>query len=288
MLNHIVYKTDLIMDLFQFKTDQIQSFKNLIESLKEIMVETNLELSRTAIKISKMNVLNSICCIVNLTSDELNRNENCEYFCEYPDEKPLTLGINLIHFSKILRNISPDNILYLHVNESDKNVLKIVAEMTNRAVVTTYTMNFTEVNVEKLNYPDNQFDKIINIESKYFQKQIKDINNLNLKYLEIIANTSKQMIITGYGGFITKETIIDSKCLRDDDKYTISVENEQNNRIFQGKYEVKDLMCLSKFTNLSKIFTLKLKNDVPLFVTIEVENLGNVTLVIHAKGLTNE
>lgn len=272
-------------NLFTFKTNEIQSFKNLIESLKEIMVETNLELSKTAIKISKMNALNSICCTVYLTAAELNKNDNC-YVCQYPDEKPLTLGINLIHFSKILRNISPDNILHLYVDELNKNVLKIKAVMTNRLIITNYTMNFTEVNVERLQYPEKQFDRIINIESKYLQKQIKDINNLNLKYIDIKA-TVDQMIITGCGGFITKETIINANTDHYKDVHeTINVITEENNHIFQGKYEVKDLMCISKFTNLSKVFTLKLKNDVPLFVVINVENLGKITLVIHAKGLT--
>lgn len=275
------------MTLFNFKTSQIQSFKNLIESLKEIMVETNLELSKNAIKISKMNALNSICCKVKLTSNELNRDGN-EYSCEYPDEKPLTVGINLIHFSKILRNISPDNILQLYVDELNKNILKIKAVMTTRLVVTNYTMNFTEVNVERLQYPNKIFDKIIDIESKYFQKQIKDINNLNLKYIDIKATTN-QMMITGSGGFITKETIIQANDNNNDGiRDTIWVTSEENNQIFQGKYEVKDLMCISKFTNLSKKFTLKLKNDVPLFVIINVAKLGKITLVIQAKGLTNE
>ena len=193
------------MQLFHFQTNQIQPFKNLIESLKEIMVETNLELSQSNIRISKMNALDSICCVVKLTAEELNQNGNV-YECEYPDSKPLIVGINLIHLSKILRNVSPDNVLHLDVDELNKNCLKIRTVMTNRLVVSNYTINFTEVNVETITIPNVEFDKTIEIESKYFQRQIKDINNLDLKFIDIKA-ANNQMFITGNSGFITKETI---------------------------------------------------------------------------------
>ena len=282
------------MKLFHFQTNQIQLFKCLVESLKEIMIETNLELSSQHIKISKINALNRICCVVQLNGTELNQNGN-SYECQYPEDKPLIVGINLLHISKILRNIGTDNILHLEVKESNKNVLCIQVEMTNRLIVSTYTINFIEVNVENLSFPDTakyEFDKTVEIEAKYFQKQIKELNNLDSEYVEIIV-CDNQMIIQGSGGFITKSTQIympenEINPSSNKTKYLRTIELfSHSNQLFQGKYFTKDLLCISKFTNLSPTFILKLKNDIPLLLMVNIESFGKVTLIISSSGIIN-
>jgi proliferating cell nuclear antigen PCNA len=269
-----------MMKLFHLTTKYVQKIKNLIDSLKEIMIETNIEFSSQFVKISKLNSINSICCLVTLSHEELNRNGNT-YECAYPETKPLVIGINLLHLSKILKTISSDNILEFEVNETNKNVLQIKVETDARLEVSTYSMNLIEVNEEQMAIPDVQFDAIVKIESKYLQKQIKDINTLDSKYVDLKA-FNNQLIITGSGGFIRRETIVEepdaslSKCIHN----TIKMVSQMPNQICQGKYSTKDLLCLSKFTNLAKYFNLKLKNDVPLVVEIPVEFFGNVILVI--------
>lgn len=311
------------MNLFHLKTNEIQLFKCLIESLKEIMIETNLELCRDSIRICKVNSLNRIYCMVHLTAEELNKDDNF-YKCEYPEDKPLIVGINLLHISKILRTIGTDNVLHLQVHESNKNILNIQVEMTHRLIISTYTINFIEVNVEHFdmnNIQPPEFDKTIKIESKYFQKQIKELNNLDSEFLEIIV-CQNEMMIRGYGGYITKQTQIympENNHKNDEDEEEEENENENaknntnkniknnktmkpnknnnsknsktqylrtielishNDKPFQGKYLTKDFLCISKFTNLSDIFTLKLKNDLPLLLTIQIPNFGEITLVI--------
>lgn len=262
------------MSLFHFTTNEISLFKNLIYSLKEIMIETNIQFSETGIKICKMNTISSICCFVDLPTEILNRELN-SYECIYPSDKPLVVGINLLHFAKILRTIaSGNNILHLLVDESNKNVLKIKVQTTNRLVVSNYTMNFIEVNEEKMSLPDGvEFDKIIEIEAKYFQKQIKDIYNLESSYVDI-KSYKKQLIITGTGGYMTRETIIE-----EGSENTINI-LQTNDQICQGKYSTKDLLAVSRFIYLSDKFILKFKNDIPLIVSIEIKDLGEIMLIV--------
>lgn len=279
------------MSLFTFTTNEIQLFKNLIDSLKEIMIETNMEFSNKFIKMRKMNSMNSIYCQVCLNSDKLNEDGNY-YECEYPIEKPLIVGINLLHLSKILRTVGSDNILQLTVDEQNKNTLKIRVQNTSRLALSDYTLNFVEVNEEKISVPSVEFDRIIEIDSKYFQKQIKDLINLDSIFVDI-TSCGEQMKIKGSGGYITRETTIgadDDSNDNVDDKTRNKIQHtikflKKTEKICQGTYNTKDLLiCTSKFTYLSPKFTLNLKNDIPLVINIDVKTFGKITLVINLQA----
>lgn len=202
--------------LFHLRTENTIVFKTLIDSLKEIMIETNVHFSESGIKVYKMNSIETICCIVSLSAEKLNMYGS--YTCQYPENNPLIVGINLLHFSKILRSTNVDNIVHLELHENNMTTLQVKIETTNRLVVSNYLMNFIEVNDQRMRLPTIENETQVLIDSKYFLRQIKDLNNLNSNYVDIKA-TDKQLIITGCGGFISRETIIaaDETLLGDND-----------------------------------------------------------------------
>jgi proliferating cell nuclear antigen len=271
------------MKLFSFKTTYIQLFKNLIDSLKEIMIESNITFSKNGINMCKMNSMNTICCFVKLSSIRLNSQENV-YICEYPENKPLIAGLNLLHLYKILKTINHNhNVLYIYIDDTNKNIMHIKVSSKTRLVISNYALNLIEITENNMTIPSVQFDAEINIDSKFFQKQLKDFYGLDANSINIKL-CSKQLFLSNYEGFICRNTIIDNNeniTLNQERKSTLKIIYANDDIICQGKYEVKHLLlCTSKFTSLSKYITLKFKNDIPLIIDIDMPHFGNVILVI--------
>jgi hypothetical protein len=76
-------------NLFEMKTIQASAFRTLIEALKEILTEANLEFDSTGIKIMAMDETHTVLVHLRLHADRFN-----EYFCSAKH----VLGINMIYF----------------------------------------------------------------------------------------------------------------------------------------------------------------------------------------------
>ena len=265
--------------MFSFKTTNIPKIKALVDALKEIMIETNLQFSESGIDICKINSQGSVCCIVHLDTDLLNNETKIsQYQCDFPAHKPYIIGVNLLQMAKILRSIPQKSTLKLEVDHNNKNKLKIIILTDPQLVHTVYYLNFIEIDQQSIDFPtDVNFDSILEIDSKYLQKQIKDINQMDVKVIEVKSLTS-QLVLVGNCGFMSRETTIYETNNAQNAK--IMKVLQKSDQIYQGKFATKDLLSICKFMYLSDKYVLKLKNDFPLVLDINIENLGTVTLII--------
>ncbi len=92
-------------NLFEIKTIQAAAFRTLIEALKEILTEANLEFDNTGIKVISMDETHTVLVYLRLHSDRFN-----EYFCP----KKHVLGINMIYLFKLIKTIGNNDILTLY------------------------------------------------------------------------------------------------------------------------------------------------------------------------------
>jgi len=278
--------------LFSLKTTNIPKFKALIDALKEIMIETNLQFSEKGIDIFKINSQGSVLCTVHLNFDMLNNEKINHYNCDFPKEKPFVVGVNLLTLAKILRSIPQKSTLKLEVDQNNNNKLKIIILTEPQLVNTTYELNFIEIDQEtlaKLNLPEYievDYDSVIEIDSKYLQKQIKDINQMGVKVIEVKAMDT-ELVLTGHHGFIKRETTIyePKSCNNNSEIMKILSKSDQ---MYQGKFATKDLLSICKFMYLSNEYTIKLKNDFPMVLEVIIENLGQATLIITSMDSNTE
>lgn len=264
--------------MFSFRTTNIPKVKALVDALKEIMIETNLQFCEQGIDICKINSQGSVCCTVHLDSEKLNNENNISKFaCDFPTNKPYVIGVNLLLLAKILRSIPQKSTLKLEVDRQNNNKLKIIILTDSQLVDTTYHLSFIEIDQQSIDFPaDVEYDAVLEIDSKYLQKQIKDINQMDVKVIEMKYLTN-QFVLMGNCGFMSRETNIYQSNEAQAPLMKIISKNDQ---IYQGRFATKDLLSICKFMYLSDKYILKLKNDFPLVLIIEVENLGTVTLII--------
>lgn len=259
-----------MVKLLSLQTVQTSIFKIIVETLKEILTDVNIEFSRDYIKIVKLDV--SLTVLVNMKLET----ENFEkYECNYTEEEPLSVGVNIFNLFKLLKTIGNDDILSLIIDSENSGILEINIENDTKNSLTRYSLNLIEVDEKKFTLPEMEFESIVTFNASSFQKIIKDCNALS-DTIEI-KTYNNQLIFSCMGDFAAQETIIGEKT--DDIKF-----DKCGPTIVQGCFLIKYLMSFIKFTNLSNNIKIFLKNDYPLIVKYTAGNLGEISLLVAIKS----
>ena len=250
--------------IFEIKTIQSSAIKCMIEALKELLTDTVLEINDTGIKIVTMD--NAHVILVHLKL-------HAEKFEYYECKKPISIGINMLNFYKIIKTINNNDVLSLFVYEDDLNHLGVKLENVEKNTRTTYKINLLDLNNQKFEIPEVTFNSVVTLPASDFQKITRDMNNL-AEFVEI-KNVNNEIILTCTGDFCTQETVLSDK---ENDSIQITSENKDD--IIQGNFSLKYLVLFTKCTNLSNTVELYLKNDYPLIIKYTVASLGNIKLCL--------
>ena len=246
------------------RTVQSSAFRVLIEALKEILTDTNLEFDGENIKVVAMDPSHTVLVHLKLDADKFEK-----YYC--PEK--LLLGINTINLFKLIKALQNNDILTLFVEKNNTNQLGIRMENGEANQVTQYKMNLMDLNQENIQIPPIQFESVITLPSSNFQKICRDMFNLS----DNIEITTYEQTIT----FKCKGDIADQETsIGQSQTGGMSFLKNENNEIIQGIFSLKYLVLFTKCTNLSTSIELYLKNDYPLIIRYQVANLGEVKLCL--------
>ena len=252
--------------ILDVKTVQSSAFRILVEALKEILTDANMEFDKTGMKIMKMDSTHTVLAHLKLLASDF------EY---YHCEKPIVLGINMINLFKLIRTIGNDDTLNLYVNDNNLGILGIRIENGEKNSVTNYKLNLMEIDEEIIQVPPTTFDSVITLPSIDFQKIVKDMNNLSPE-IEIKSYGNKLMF-SCKGDFATQETIIGETI------DGISFNKVNPGEIIQGVFSTKHLVSFCKCTNLCNSIEMYLKNDYPLIIKYTCASLGSIKLCLAPK-----
>ena len=253
-------------NLFEIRTVQSGAFRTLIEGLKEILAEANLEFDSTGIKIIDVDETHTVLTYLRLNADRF------EYF--YCPAK-FILGVNMMYLFKLIKTLSNNDSLTLFLPASNPNKLGIRAENAEKQSTNTWMMKLFDTNIDSIELPNIQFTSIITMPSTDFQKICRDFNAL-AERLEITSSNS-DLIFRCIGDFVDGETVILSE-----NQAGVKVQKSAgaSSEIVQGIFELKYLVMFTKCTNLCPTIEIYLKNDFPLVLRYMVANLGEVRLVL--------
>jgi proliferating cell nuclear antigen len=252
-------------NLFEMKTIQAAAFRTLIEALKEILTEANLEFDSTGVKIMAMDETHTVLVHLRLHHDRFN-----EYFCPAKH----VLGINMIYLFKLIKTMGNNDSLTLYLPASNPNKLGIKMENADKATTTNYFLKIFDTNVDEFQIPSLSFTSIIHMPSTDFQKICRDMNGLGDGEKVEVTSSGSDLIFKCVGDFAEQETIISENT-------SMKVQRtSKSNEIVQGVFQLKHLVLFTKCTNLCPAIEIYLKNDFPLIIRYTVANLGEVKLVL--------
>ena len=263
-------------NLFEIKTVQSGAFRSLIEAVKEIVTEANLEFSSEGIKVVNVDETHTVLVYLKLYADRFE-----SFFCP----KKHVLGVNMIYFFKLIKTMGNNDSLTLYLPESNPNKLGIRMENSEKSTVTNYFLKLFDTDIEEIKIPSISFTSIIHMPSVDLQKHCRDMNALGEKLDVEITSMGSDLIFRCNGDFAEQETVIS------ENNSTMRVQkgvSGSTNEIVQGIFQLKHLVVFTKCTSLCPSIELCLRNDYPLILKYTVANLGEIRLVLAPMKNKNE
>lgn len=250
--------------LLEVKTVQSPPFRCLIEALKEILTDANIEFDSTGMKVIAMDASHTVLVHLKLEA------ENFETFhCP----KKVVLGIGMLNFFKLIKTLGNNDTLTLFVEHEEPNKLGIKIENGEKNSLTRYKLNLMDLPEESISVPPAKFESVITMPSMDFQKLCRDMYNI-AELLEI-KSVGNQLIFNCNGDIGTAEHVIG-----ENNSGLSFLQNNTPDDIIQGIFALKHLVMFTKCTNLSNQVEIYLKNDYPLIISYSVASLGTIKLCL--------
>lgn len=272
------------MKILNVVTEHIGPFKLLMEVLKEILQETNIEFRHEPspdggediryMKIFAVDTTKTV--LINL---RLEGKHFTEFECKYNGGK-LILGVNLTYFYKLIKTIEKEEKLSLYVENESINSLKIKIENEAATRETIYNLKLLDLGIHKLDVPPIQYIAQINMTSSLFHKICREMSGI-ADYVEIVCYPNK-VVFTCKGEYADRSTTVryDPENLGDD-SITIQMNPEDDGPlVVQGIYELRNLALFTKCTQLCEDLEIYMKNNYPMTIKYTVANLGKILLCL--------
>tara|TARA_B110000971_G_C20038806_1_gene516185 strand:- start:3362 stop:4183 length:822 start_codon:yes stop_codon:yes gene_type:complete len=257
-------------NVLTIKTVQIAPFRTLMTALKDILCETNITFSADGMRIINMDKSHTILAHLFLDAKKFE-------FFECKKEK-IIIGVNMIHLFKLINSIDNDDTLTMYIENEDYldgivSYLALKFENGEIKQCKTQKLRLIEPEPEELQYPDVKFSSIINLPSSDFQKIIRDLSQVSDK-LEI-KSVGNELIFKCSGQFASAEIH-----RAETDGNMGFILKQENSKIIQGEFSLKNLGYFIKCTNLCSQIEVYLENDLPLVVKYDVASLGSIRLCL--------
>ena len=256
--------------LLDIKTVQASTIKLVIDAMKEILMDVNLEFDETGMKIIALDNTHIVLIHLKLEADKFEK-----YYCE----RKLYVGINMLKFHMLIKTITNSDILSLFILKNDPNVLGITIENSERNVKTTYRLSMLDIDVVNVEIPPQDFNTTITMPSAYLQKIIRDMHNL-AEYIEI-KNINEKLILSCQGEFCCQETILGTEKSQN---INMIKNGDNSQEIIQGVFSLKYLSIFTKCTNLCSTVEIYLKNSYPIILQYGIASMGSVKLCLAQKS----
>lgn len=250
--------------ILEIKTVQASTFKQIVDALKEILIDVNIEFDESGMKIVALD--NTHVVLVHLRLDAAQ-------FESYVCDKKMYVGINVMKLNMLMKTITNKDILTLYVERDDPNRLGLRIENPDKKSRTTYKLNMLDLNVENIHIPPAELDTVISMSSLELQRIVRDMSHLaDTMEVRVVGN---QLCFSCKGDAATQETVLsldrhDTQILKHSDPHTI----------IQGVYSLKYLSSFCKCAALCPSVEVALKNSFPIILQYQISSLGSIRLCL--------
>lgn len=185
----------------------------------------------------------------------------------------LSIGLNLSHFYKMLKNIKKKDslILFIEMNKEDELGIKVIPKEKNR--ITTSFVKIQNLQSLDIDMPSN-YGKPVNIPSNEYIKMIKDINNMGGNVISIASGQGFIKFNCNTNDIYSREIFFG-----EDDKSEVTCTQD---------FDMEQLYRISKITGLSNVIQIYQQNQSPLFFSSNIGNLGKISIYIKDKKQIQE
>lgn len=254
------------------QTVQIAPVRTLMTALKDILLETNIMFTPEGIKIINMDKSHTILAHLSLHADRFE-------FYECKKDK-VVIGVNMLHLYKLINTIDTDDTLTIYIDEADYTdgvvqYLGLKFENGDIKQQKVQKLRLIEPEMDELAVPDVKFSSVLNLPAADFQKIIRDLSCISdkIEIRSIATPDGAELIFKCRGAFAEAEIR-----RAESDGSMEYVQKQEEHKIIQGEFSLKNLGYFIKCTNLCNTIEIYLENNLPLVVKYNVASLGEIKL----------
>jgi proliferating cell nuclear antigen len=271
-------------------TTQTSHIKTLIDMLNCLITDCNITFYPESIEKSDPLNNNEIKKVGGLVIKEVNKTQSILIHCKLDADKfdeysytyhkdRFTIGINLSNLLKCIKCMSNFDTMTWIIDDDDINKLTMI--LMNEKEKKKFSMNLMDLDFDPYDIETVDFPYSVSIPSHDFQKYCKDMVSASDK-MEI-KSTSTNLFLSASGevGDFHFEL---NEC---NGGIVITKDEQINEEIVQGLFELKYLIIFTRCTNLCEKVILFLKNEYPLVIQYSIADLGLLKLVLSPSKPTN-
>ena len=191
-------------------------------------------------------------------------------------EKPITLGLNLNSFYKILKCSSNDDSIFISSSEIS-DILIIIFESINNDRISEFELKLIKIDTEPLGIPETEYSATISITSSEYRRISSEMITLG-DTMQI--GISKEGIKFEVEGDIGKATVFLKQMEEENEDDVVKINISEPVKM---GFALRYLNSFSKATPLCEKITLKLCKDFPLQLEFKVIKSGFIRFYLAPK-----
>jgi len=246
--------------IFYSKTSEAHVIKNLFELLQNNIKIGNFTIDNKGIFFKMTDSNRQTLFDIELLADN---------FAQYKfKNSSITIGLNLSHTYKMMKNIKKKDNIVLFITEDNKEDLgiRVISKDKNRTTTSFVKIQSTH-NSNIIVIPEG-YSKPIIIPSNDYSKMIKDLQSMGGNIIKIASNENIIKFTCNANDIYSREIIFGDQ---DDD---------ENNSLYEEDFETERISRISKIAGLSTQIQVFLSEDLPLSYKTMAGNLGPVRLFV--------
>jgi len=255
--------------MFEAKMTDGAPLKKLIEAMKDLFADVNFDCTSSGITCQAMDSSHVCLCSVLLRNDA---------FDPYRCDRNLTLGMNCVTMSKILKCAGNDESITLR-SEDNADSVTFIYERPNHERVSKFEMKVMDIDSEHLGIPTQDYDAVIEMPSGEFSRITRDLSQFGDTVT--IACTKDGIRFscegeTGKGSITLRNNGTTEE--KEDEQVSITL-----NEAVTQTYAMRFLILFAKAQSLSKRVKLSICTDVPLVAEYNIGDSGHIRYFLAPK-----
>eukprot|EP00996_Jenningsia_fusiforme_P001089 NODE_1996_length_1331_cov_75.313573_g1812_i0.p1 GENE.NODE_1996_length_1331_cov_75.313573_g1812_i0~~NODE_1996_length_1331_cov_75.313573_g1812_i0.p1 ORF type:complete len:286 (+),score=83.76 NODE_1996_length_1331_cov_75.313573_g1812_i0:75-860(+) len=254
--------------MFEATLEQGQLLKKILEAVKDLVTEANLECSASGIQLQAMDTSHVSLVTLLLKGSGFER-----YRCD----RNTTLGLNLNSMSKILKCAGNDDSITLR-SQDDGDTVTFVFESKAKDKVSDFQLKLMAIDAESLGIPEQEYKAVVTMPSAEFQRICRDLSMLGDTVNIAVSKEGVNFAASGDIGagkiLVKQNTAADAP-----EDSTIIELQEPVNLNFALRY----LITFSKAAALSEKVKLSMAKEVPLVVEFSIGEFGYIRYYLAPK-----
>jgi proliferating cell nuclear antigen len=254
--------------MFEATLEQGQLLKKILEAVKDLVNEANLECSASGIELQAMDSSH-----VSLVTLLLKASGFEGYRCD----KSISLGINMSSMNKILKCAGNDDSITLRCQDNADTVT-FVFENKDKDKVSDFQLKLMAIDAESLGIPDQEYKAVVAMPSAEFMRICRDLSMLGDTVNISVSKEGVKFSASGdigAGNILVKQQKSADKA---DDSTTVELQEPVS-----LNFALRYLTTFSKATSLSGRVKLSMAKDIPLVVEYPIGDMGYIRYYLAPK-----